>query len=123
MTSFRAYSRFSSNIISIQILYIFVFSSILLLPPYCSPSPSLTTVSAINHFWFLGTTFSPRPEMVLTHRHRLEEGPGETVLPAATQEVEPSTEGPGHLQHCHYSVCPVFILHCVVWLIRKTGQV
>ncbi|MEQ2286153.1 hypothetical protein AMECASPLE_039291 [Ameca splendens] len=60
--------------------------------------------------------------MVFTHRHCSKEGPAETVLPEATQEVKPSKGAAGHLQHCHHSICPVIIHLILVWLIHKTGQ-
>ncbi|MEQ2191118.1 hypothetical protein XENOCAPTIV_021289 [Xenoophorus captivus] len=82
-----------------------------------------------QHFIYWGSLTVPRnhplsgPEMVLTHRHCSEEGPAETALPAATQEVQPSTGAAGYLLYYRYSACSVFVHHFVVWLIPKIGQV
>ncbi|MEQ2233814.1 hypothetical protein ILYODFUR_025634 [Ilyodon furcidens] len=47
--------------------------------------------------------------MVLTHGHCLEEVPAENVLRVASQAAQSATRAAGHLLHCHYSVCPVFV--------------
>lgn len=87
----------------------------------------------IFHSFFIDETFPLRlleGEKVKVWVVRMEkfqhwsaEGPAESVLPLLTQVKRPSREVAGHILHSHYSLCPVFVHHCLAWLSDKTKQV
>ncbi|MEQ2201296.1 hypothetical protein XENOCAPTIV_010399 [Xenoophorus captivus] len=90
------------------------------MPPYTHSLPPPSSSSLLwSTSWPLNHHFSG-PELVLTHRYCLEEGPSETELPVATQDVQRATGDAGHLLCGHCSINLVFFCHCAVWLIHKT---